>query len=88
MCHTCSGFGKFCFKNFDIQFIRVANTDELVVDGGGGAGDSIKINFCPMCGRSLTPLALDGGESAPSQAVSKPFIFSGLVALFKPTHRK
>ena len=39
-------------------------------------------------GRRLTPLALDGGDSAPSQAVSKPFIFSGLVALFKPTHRK
>jgi hypothetical protein len=88
MCHTCSGFGKFCFKRFDVQFIVIANSGELVMDGGGGAGDFIKIKFCPMCGRSLTPLALDGGDSAASQAVSKPFIFSGLVALFKPTHRK
>lgn len=88
MCDTCNGFGKFLFKNFDIQFMRVANTGETVAYGGGGAGDFITIKFCPMCGRSLTPLALDGGESAPSQAVSKPFIFSGLVALFKPAHRK
>lgn len=88
MCHTCGGFGKFCFKNFDIQFIRVANTDELVIDGGGGTGDFIKINFCPMCGRSLTPLALDGGDSAASEQFPTPEVLSNLQGESTLAHRK
>ncbi len=88
MCHICSGFGKFLFKNFTVEIMVVANTGERVMYGGGGVGDMIKINYCPNCGRNLTPLPLDGGDSAASQAVSKPFIFSGLVALFKPAQRR
>lgn len=88
MCHTCSGFGKFLFKRFDVQFIVIANTDELVMDGGGGAGDFIKIKFCPMCGRSLTPLALDGGDSAASEQLSTPEVLSTLQGESTLAHRK
>jgi len=47
-----------------------------------------EMNYCPKCGRHLTQLALDAGDSAASQTESKAEVLSSLLALSTRPHRQ
>ena len=59
-----------------------------VYDGYEFACDDCKRVFYVRIERGLTPLALDGGDSAALQALSTPEVLSTLQGESNPAHRK
>jgi len=73
--------------------IPCESENTILVNVKLASGGDKKIYMCPKCHykyfgkrqRRPTPHALDGRESAPSQAVSSPEVLSSLQAVSSPT---
>ena len=72
MCDYCQGESPLKSEIMSFEVVRYqGKTPALLVnycapDTYSDVEDLVvPINYCPMCGRSLTPRALDGGDSAP-----------------------
>ena len=83
MCNYCQGESplKSVIMSFEVVYYQ-GKTPALLVNYCAPNTYSdvedlvVPINYCPMCGRSLTKRAVDEGDSAPLQAESTPEVLS------------
>lgn len=81
-----------CGKEFSLEEIRQLIVDEYHHDLQNILREYVQnlaqLNYMSEGFESAQQtFAVDGGDSLPSQAVTKPNLLSSLVAFFKPTHR-
>ena len=81
------GAGKPAFFSKPMKRVNVMLDDETIKfytkHGGGNLSEGIRRHW-----RGLTPLALDGGDSAASEQFPTPEVLSTLQGESTPAHRK